>query len=317
MKWYKNNSLITALFVSLAIGLTGPTFAMSATSPALGTAATFGILGSTYTNTAAGTVNGDVGYTTPPSVAPTVNGITHVADGTYNQAGIDQGSALSTLNAQTCNFTFGSDTDLSLLPQPLASGVYCVTGAQSIGTGGITLNGAGTYIFRSTGALNTVANSNITLSNGATACDVFWTPGGATTLGANSSFVGTDIDDSGITVGSTVTWNGRALAFATTVTTNADIISVPVCSAPVVVVPTPTPAPTSTPAPVVTPTPIVAPVVSPTITPTPVPTVAPVKLPKTGLVPEETNNASWQIIIPIGILVVLSSIYLVSKKHTS
>lgn len=174
------------------------------------------------------TINGDLGYTTGPAVAPTVSGTTHVADSTYTQAGTDQGSALSTLNAQTCDFSFGSATDLSLLSQPLTAGVYCVTGAMSIGTGGITL-GSGTYIFRSTGALNTVANSII---SGGTPCDIFWTPGGATTLGANSTFKGTDIDDSGITIGSTVTWNGRALAFGGTISTDTDTITVPTCSLP-------------------------------------------------------------------------------------
>jgi hypothetical protein len=52
--------------------------------------------------------------------------------------------------------------------------------------------------------------------------------------------LGTDIDASGITVGSTTNWTGRALAFGGTVTTNADTISVPSCSAPVVIPPTPT-----------------------------------------------------------------------------
>jgi len=52
----------------------------------------------------------------------------------YATAGIDQGSALSNLNGQTCDFTFGVATDLSLLPQPLVPGVYCITAATSIGT---------------------------------------------------------------------------------------------------------------------------------------------------------------------------------------
>lgn len=201
----------------------------AATTPTLGQATTFGILSSTYTNTVGGTtITGDLGYTTGPAVAPTVSGTTHIADSTYTQAGTDQGSALSTLNAQTCDFNFGSATDLSLLSQPLTAGVYCITGAMSIGTGGITL-GSGTYIFRSSGALNTVANSII---SGGGPCDIFWTPGGATTLGANSTFKGTDIDNSGITIGSTVTWGGRALAFGGTISTDTDTITVPTCSTP-------------------------------------------------------------------------------------
>ncbi len=196
----------------------------------LGTAGTFGILASTYTNTAAAVViHGDLGYTTGSAVVPTIFGSTYVAPGgVYSQAGTDQGAALVALNALACDFTFGSATVLSALPQPLAPGVYCVTGAQSIGTAGITLSSAGNYVFRSTGALDTVAGSHVTLSGLADASHVFWTPGAATTLGANSVFVGTDIDDSGITIGDTVTWLGRALDFATTVSTGPSVtITVP------------------------------------------------------------------------------------------
>ena len=69
-------------------------------------------------------------------------------------------------------------------------------------------------------------NSNVTL-NGASAGDVFWTPSAATTLGANSTFIGTVIDDAGISIGNAVTWLGRALAFGGTVTTDTDTITVP------------------------------------------------------------------------------------------
>jgi hypothetical protein len=227
MKKMIRPSMVTACAVFLALGLAGPIAALAATAPSLGTATTFGILANTYTNIAGTVINGDLGYTTGPAVTPTVNGTTHVADGTYNQAGADQGTALNTLNAEPCNFNFGSATDLSLLPQPLAPGVYCITGAASVGTGGITLSGGGVYIFRIDGALNTVANSAVVFTNGASACNVFWTPTAATTLGANSTFVGTDIDASGVTVGSTATWAGRILAFGGTVTTNVDTITVP------------------------------------------------------------------------------------------
>src|ERR1035437_6538237 len=155
MKKFKINmvSLVVLVFVfMLGMAPSIPTYA--ATAPSLGTAATYGVLGSTYTNTSAGTtINGNVGYTTGPAVTPTISGTTHTADGAYNTAGTDQDSALSALNAQACDFNFGSPTDLSLLPQPLTPGVYCVTAAASIGTGGITLSGSGSYIFRINGAL--------------------------------------------------------------------------------------------------------------------------------------------------------------------
>lgn len=212
--------------------------AYAATSPGLGMADTFVILSGTYTNTASGTtLNGDLGYTVPPAMAPTVNGNTHAADSTYNQAGIDQGTALTNLNNQACTFSFAPGainlaTDTTHGPAGVYTpGVYCITGAASIGGGDtITLNGAGTYIFRMDGALTTSANSVVTLANGASACDVWWTPTAATTLGADSTFAGTDIDASGITIGNNVTWTGRALAFGGTVSTDSDTISAPSCA---------------------------------------------------------------------------------------
>lgn len=112
---------------------------------------------------------------------------------------------------------------------------------MSIGTTGIILSGAGTYIFRTSGPTNaftTVAGSSVTLTNGASACDVFWTPTAATTLAATTTFIGTVIDDAGITVYDSITWTGRALSFASTVVFpgggNTSTITVPTCAVPVV-----------------------------------------------------------------------------------
>lgn len=340
----KKFNKVSIVVLTVAFSLVGLTTVLAATTPVLGTSVTYSVLGSTYTNTAAGTViNGDVGFTTGPAVVP---GGTHTNYGSgapYATAGIDQGSALTDLNNQPCTFTFANGpidlaTDTTHGPIGVYTpGVYCTgaSSAASIGTGGITLSGSGTYIFRINGALTSVANSVVTLANGTSICDVFWTPTAATTLGANSTFVGTNIDDAGITVGSNVTWTGRALAFGGTVTTNTDTINTPACS--VAVTPTPVPTPT--------PTPSTAPVSTPVTSATPstnavlqaqlngllvtlhslqtqvqarqqgstTPVFTP-KLPNTGIAPDENSNASWNIIIPAGILVVLLSFYLLAQK---
>src|ERR1035437_6864413 len=227
-KQQKSSKLIAVIGIVGVIFLIAlfATKLLAPTTPTLGASSTYGILSSTYTNTsAATTVSGDIGFTTPPAGAPLSTHTNYGSGAPYSSAGTDQASALTLLNSQPCDFTFGAATDLSLLTQPLTAGVYCISVPPSIGTSGITLL-SGTYIFRSTGALNTVANSKVM---GGNSCDVFWTPV-ATTLGANSLFVGTDIDPSGITVGSTVSWEGRALAFGGTVTTDTDTIVVPSCS---------------------------------------------------------------------------------------
>lgn len=228
----------TVFFSVILAFFTFSPLASAATSPSLGQADPFSVLSGSFVNTAPGTVlNGDLGYTTGPAVPVTVNGQTRIADATYNQAGIDQATALSALNSQPCTFNFAPGAiDLASDVTHGAAGlyvpgVYCITGAAAIGGGGtITLTGSGTYIFRMTGALTTTAGSVVVVAGGASACNIWWTPGVATTLGANSTFVGTDIDASGITIGSTITWTGRALAFGGTVSTSVDTINtVPNC----------------------------------------------------------------------------------------
>ena len=297
--------------VFFVLGLGGPMAALAATTPSLGAAATYSVLSSTYTNTAAGTIiNGDIGFTTGPAVTPAGVHTNFGSAAPYSTAGTDQGSALSALAVQPCTFTFApgaidfaTDTTHGAIGV-YTPGVYCTSAAASIGTGGITLSGAGTYIFRVNGALTTVANSAVTLAGGASACDVFWTPTAATTLGANSTFVGTDIDASGITIGSTVTWTGRALAFGGTVSTTTDTISTPTCAAPPPIVPPAAPPP-------VVPPPVVPPVVVPPVI-APAVAVAP-PLPAAGFGPAESNTP-WNIIIPSGIFVALFAFYLARKK---
>lgn len=217
--------------------------AMAATEPALLTSATYGVLSSTYTNTVAGTsITGDLGYTTGPAVTPTVSGTTHVADGPYNQAGLDQNSALATLNGQSCISLGGgavalNSVNLGAGPGVFPPGCYSSGGAMNVTVSTtVTLLGTGVYIFRPAGALTTGANSRVVATGGACESDVYWTPTGATTIGANAAasltptFIGTIIDAAGITIGHFANLTGRALAFGGTVTTDTNTITVPTCT---------------------------------------------------------------------------------------
>lgn len=253
-----NKILISTLAIVFSFGLFGLTAVHAATTPSLGMADTFGVLSSTFTNsnTAPQTIiNGDVGYTvagapvTPPI---TVTGALHPADATHAQAGLDQGTALGILNGQPCTPITGTLDAVIIGGNPAGTfppGCYAVTGAMNITTGTtITLDltapgGVGsTWIFKSTGALTTGASTvgfpSVVLAHGASACNVFWVPVGGTTLGANfalsvtPTFVGTIIDDAGISLGHFANLLGRALDFATTVTTDANTITVPTCAVP-------------------------------------------------------------------------------------
>ncbi|MHB8546985.1 MAG: ice-binding family protein, partial [Nitrosotalea sp.] len=223
----KNYFVMFLLILSALSMIQNNAFATSA--PNLGAAGTFGILASTYTNTVSGTtINGDLGYVTGPATAPTVTGVTHVNDATYTQAGTDQNTAISSANSQACTTNLGTTVDLSLVQGGIYTpGVYCTTGATSIGSGGITLSGNGIYIFQIGGTLGTVTGSAVNLINGAQTSSVYWVPTAATTLGASSNFVGTILDALGVTIGNTVSMTGRVLAFGGTVSTTTDTITVP------------------------------------------------------------------------------------------
>jgi len=232
MRAFRTLSLVPAISLALLVA----PLAHAATTPSLGAAASYAILGNTYTNTAAGTtINGDIGFTTGPAVTP---GGTHPNYGSgapYATAGIDQGNALTALGAQSCTFTFAPgainlSTDTTHGPIGVyAPGVYCSTGAMNVG-GPLTLSGNGTFIFRAVGALTSTSGATVTVSGGASVCDVFWTPTQATTLAANTTFVGTIIDDGGVTIGANTNWTGRSLAFGGTILTDTDTISAPSCT---------------------------------------------------------------------------------------
>lgn len=238
MKLFKRIAA-AATTLSLMFGLLGPISVSAATTPLLGAAASYAVLSGTYTNTVAGTtINGDIGFTTPPAVAPGGAQTNYGSGAPTPTARIDAANALTNLAAQPCTFTFAPgaidlSTDVTHGPVGVyAPGVYCSTGAMTVG-GPLMLSGSGTYIFRPDGALLSTNGSIITFA-GVSACDVFWTPTQATTLGANTTFVGTIIDNANaITIGANTTWTGRALSLgAGVVTTDTDTINAPSCAVP-------------------------------------------------------------------------------------
>lgn len=206
------------------------------TAPDLASAAPYAIVSGTFTNTSAGTtVDGDVCFTTGPDIDAAVSGLEQTP--CPAQTGTDQNDARAALDAQSCT-SIGAAVALDQIsiaagpPGEFPPGCYSSTGAMSITTGAtVTLSGDGVYIFRPGGALNPAALSSVVTAGGACSDNVFWTPAGGTTIGANAAFVGNvfrgTADGLSITLGDSASLDGRALAFGSTVTTDNNVIAVP------------------------------------------------------------------------------------------
>ena len=223
----KVSACLVVTLVLVGCGLWSPV-AWAQTAPNLGTTEPFGLVASTFNNTnAATTVNGDVCFTTGPGTAYTLNGTQTVPCSA--QVGLDENSALATLNGEACTSLGAGVVTLDTVviglnpAGTIPPGCYSSGGAMNITTlATVTLSGAGVYIFKSGGPLGIGASSNISLTNGALAANVFWAPVAAVTLGASATFVGTIIDAAGITFGHLAVLTGRALAFGGTVTADAN-----------------------------------------------------------------------------------------------
>jgi LPXTG-motif cell wall-anchored protein len=220
------------------------------TAPELGSSSTFGLLANTMT-TVGTTVHGDVGAITQTVVPTITNGGNHVNDSEYTAASIALGAAIADAKANPTDITGAAGADLGGLI--LAPRVYDYPGAVNIGSD-ITLSGAGVYIFKIAGTLNTAANTKIVLSDGAQSCNIFWVVDGATTLAANTDFKGNLLSpSSATTVGINVVIDGRILSQNAVTFTDPGpaVITVPSCATtslpvpPVPIIPTVTPVPSS------------------------------------------------------------------------
>jgi hypothetical protein len=204
----------------------------------LGSACSFGILGATpvVSNGGPSNVTGDVGIWPAASITGfppgTITGSFHAGDAVamtaqgdlttaYNYAAAAPGGAVLTAD-------IGGET--------LAPGVYKTTSAQpSLGiTGNLTLDGGGNsngvWIFQIVSSLTTAAtNSQVILTNGATAQNVFWQVGSSATLGTTTTFAGSIMAQASVTLGTGATLNGRALARTGAVTLLSNPVNVPPC----------------------------------------------------------------------------------------
>ncbi|MCW2529049.1 MAG: hypothetical protein JWM76_3909 [Pseudonocardiales bacterium] len=200
---------------------------VTGTGPALGMAATFSVLdATTVVNTDATIVRGDLGVGPggtivgfPPGIA---RGTTHRGDSVALQAVSDFDAAYANAAARAPLRSFAGDQN----GQIFTPGVYYTDSAFSL-TGILTLDGQGdskaTFIFQVNGALDTSADSNVSLVNGAKRANVFWQVVGAAGTGESSFFLGTILANGAINLGAGSHLNGRALSRGTITLANTTV----------------------------------------------------------------------------------------------
>jgi len=225
-------AVIAALTLSLAVGAS----ATSSTTPQLGTAASFSVLGgSTVTNTGPTVLASQLGVSPgtaitgfPPGIA---HGARHSADAAASGA---QNDLTIAYNDAAAAKTTGTVPDVGNIGgRTLTAGVYGSASSMLV-DGTLTLNGAGNpasvFIFKAGSTIVTGSASRVVLENGAQACNVYWQVGSSATLGTNSTFVGTVMALTSITATTDVTVDGRLLARNGAVTLDSDTIAPTSCT---------------------------------------------------------------------------------------
>ena len=195
----------------------------------LGTASAFAVLGATpsVTNTGPSVVSGSVGVWPaasitgfPPGSVVPGTGTLHLGDTVAQQAQSDTTTAYNTL---------GGLSSAAIAPalggQVLTPGVYNAGAANLTGT--LTLNGPGLYVIQAT-ALTTASGpgaSRVVFLGGATACDLWWQIGSSAAIGTFSAMQGNILALTSITLGTSASLQGRALARNGTVTLDTDAVT--------------------------------------------------------------------------------------------
>jgi hypothetical protein len=231
---------------SAALAYCAMTSILRADGPApidLGSAAHFTILaGASITTTGGGIINGDVGAS-PISGASIhltqaqVNGRIYAVDATGPAGAIidaalllaAKGDLTTAYNAAAgrtptpsgpfLNPGAGNIGGLNLIPR-----LYKFTGTTLITGSDLTLTGGANdvWIFQCAADLQLGSGIRVLLAGGAQARNIYWQVGTSAVIGTFATFNGTIMADQAITMGTSSTMNGRALAFTAGVTFNGN-----------------------------------------------------------------------------------------------
>lgn len=113
-----------------------------------------------------------------------------------------------------------------LAGQTLTPGVsYQNTPSATTLNGTLTLSGSGIYIIKLSSALTTATSSNMVLTNGATANNVFFQVAGAFTAGTSSSLQGTFLVNGAIVLATGASLTGRGLSTVGAITLNDNTVT--------------------------------------------------------------------------------------------
>jgi hypothetical protein len=247
--------MLLGLLVALTLANSASSSSSSAKAAAvvpLGTAQSFAILaGSAISDTnPPSTIIGNVGLS--PATGANITGLTCAsvtgviyavdaagpapcavdAPALVGTAKNDLTAAYLNAAAQPPDTVFAAG-DNQLGGKTLVPGVYQLGAASTANLiGNLTLSGDGNsvWVFQATSTLVTASASSITLTGGAQACNVFWQVTSSATLNSGSSFVGTIMALTSISVFGGVTIDGRVLARNAAVTIAGDSISAPGCA---------------------------------------------------------------------------------------
>lgn len=225
---------------AVALAVAGPLFALGSpalaapTPVGLGQAGSFAVLAGTgITNTGPTTITGDIGTFPTASITGTtsltLSGTDHAGDSVTQRAKTDLVTAYTTAAGEGPTTAVPAD----LVGKTLAPGVYNSASAMGL-SGVLTLDGKGdpnaVWVFQTGSTLITRSGSKVVLLNGAQSCHVYWQVGSSSTLGTNSTFEGTIMALTDISLQTGAKLDGRALARNGAVTLDSNTITRSACS---------------------------------------------------------------------------------------
>lgn len=235
------HSLVTAGRSAVALAIVGLLFALGSNAVAaptpvgLGTAGSFAVLAGTgITNTGPTTITGDIGTFPTTSITGvtslTLSGTNHAGDSVTQGAKIDLVTAYNTAAGEGPTTAIPAD----MVGQTLTPGVYNSAGAIHL-SGVLTLDPGqlgpnAVWVFQAGSDLITASGSKVVMLNGAQSCNVYWQVGSSSTLGTNSTFIGTIMALTSISLQTGAKLDGRALARDGAVTLDTNTITRSACS---------------------------------------------------------------------------------------